>query len=170
MKRFRDHYGASPVHALAHLAAFGIAGFVVLQFLDLRAAGNVLIWFVAAVVLHDFILLPFYSGLDRAAQALGGRRGAVNYLRVPIGLSGLLLLVFFPLICGRSTDKLEQVSAAPAADYLARWLLITGVLCAGSAVLYLARSRRAAAKRPPGAASATERASSNVSTSRRSGR
>ena len=170
MKRFRDHYGASPVHALAHLAAFGVAGFVVLQFLDLRATANVLIWFVAAVVLHDFILLPFYSGLDRAAQTIGERRGAVNYLRVPLGLSGLLLLVFFPLICGRSTAKLEQVSGAPAADYLARWLLITAALCAGSAVLYLVRSRRVAAKRPPGAAAATNPASSKVSTSRRSGR
>ena len=170
MKRFRHHYGASPVHALAHLAAFALAGFVVLQFLDLRATVNVLIWFVAAVVLHDFVLLPFYSGLDRAAQAIGGRRAAVNYLRVPVGLSGLLLLVFFPLICGRSTGKLEQVSGAPAADYLARWLLISGALCAASAVLYLVRSRRAAAKRPPGAAAATDRASSNVSTSRRRGR
>ena len=74
MSRFRDRYGASPLHALAHLAAFAVAGFVVLQFLDLRATANVLIWFVAAVVLHDFILLPFYSGLDRAAQAIGGRR------------------------------------------------------------------------------------------------
>ena len=170
MSRFRARYGASPLHALAHLAAFALAGFALLQLVDVRAAGNVLVWFVAAVVLHDFVLLPFYSALDRAAQAVGGRVPAVNYLRVPVGLSALLLLVFFPLILSRSTGKLEQVSGAPAADYLARWLLIAGVLCAGSAVLYLARSRKAAAKRPPGAASATDRASSNVSTSRRSGR
>ena len=170
MSRFRRRYGASPLHALAHLAAFALAGFALLQLVDVRDAGNVLVWFVAAVVLHDFVLLPFYSALDRAAQAVGGRRAAVNYLRVPAGLSALLLLVFFPLILGRSTDKLEQVSGAPAADYLARWLLITGALCAGSAVLYLVRSRRVAAKRPPGAAAATDRASSKVSTSRRSGR
>ena len=94
------------------------------------------------------------------AQAAGGRLRAVNYLRVPAGLSALLLLVFFPLILGRSTDKLEQVSGAPAADYLARWLLITGVLFAASALLYVARARSAAAKRPPGAAAATDRASS----------
>ena len=94
----------------------------------------------------------------------------INYVRVPAGLSGLLLLVFFPLILGRSTAKLEQVSGAPAPDYLARWLLISGVLFAGSAALYVWRSRRAAAKPPRGAAPATARASSNVSTSRRSGR
>ena len=170
MSRFARRYGASPLHALAHLAAFALAGFALLQLVDVRDAGNVLVWFIGAVVLHDFVLLPFYSVLDRAAQAIGGRVAAVNYLRVPAGLSALLLLVFFPLILGLSTDKLEQVSGAPAADYLARWLLITAALCAGSAALYLARSRSAAAKRPPGAATATERASSNVSTSRRSGR
>jgi len=164
VSRFRRRYGASPLHAVAHLAAFSLAGFAVLQLTDVRAAWNVLIWFVAAVVLHDFVLLPFYSTLDRAARAAGP---AVNYLRVPAGLSLLLLLVFFPLILGRSTGKLEQVSGAPAPAYLARWLLITGVLFAGSAALYV---RRAAANRPSGASAATDRASSNVSTSRKGGR
>jgi hypothetical protein len=167
MNRLRSRYGASPLHALAHLAAFALAGFALLQLTDVRAAGNVLAWFIGAVLLHDFVLLPFYSALDRAAQAAGT---AVNYVRVPAGLSALLLLVFFPLILGCSTGKLEQVSGAPAADYLARWLLITGVLFAGSGALYLARSRRAAAKREAGAAAATDRASSYVSTSRRGGR
>jgi hypothetical protein len=161
----RRRYGSSPLHLLAHLAAFALAGFAILQLTDVRDAGRVLIWFVAAVVLHDFLLLPFYSALDRAAQAATG--SAVNYLRVPAGLSGLLLLVYFPLILGRSTGKLEQVSGAPAPDYLARWLLISGVLFAGSAALY---ARRARAKRPSGAAAATASASSKVSTSRKGGR
>ena len=121
-----SRYGASPLHALAHLAAFALAGFALLQLVDMRDAANVLVWFIGAVVLHDFVLLPFYSTLDRAAQAASG--DAVNYVRVPVGLSALLLLVYFPLILGRSTGKLEQVSGAPAPDYLARWLLITGLL------------------------------------------
>jgi hypothetical protein len=170
MSRLRPRYGASPLHALAHLAAFALAGFALLQLVDVRAAGNVLAWFIGAVVLHDFVLLPFYSALDRAAQAASGGVRAINHVRVPAGLAALLLLVFFPLILERSTGKLEQVSGAPAADYLARWLLITGVLFAGSGALYLARSRRAAAKREAGAAAATDRASSYVSTSRRGGR
>jgi hypothetical protein len=168
MSAFRRRYGASPLHALAHLAAFALAGFAVLQLVDVRAAGNLLVWFVEAVVLHDLILLPLYSALDRAAQASGGR--AVNFLRVPAGLSALLLLVFFPLILGRSTDKLEYVSGVPAEDYLARWLLVTAVLFGASAALYVARARNAAAKRPRGAAAATDRASSKVSTSRKGGR
>ncbi len=160
MSRFRRRYGASPLHALAHLAAFALAGFALLQLVDARDAGNVLVWFIGAVVLHDFVLLPFYSGLDRAAQAIGGRVPAVNHLRVPAGFSALLLLVYFPLILGLSTPKLERVSGAPAGDYLGRWLLITGALCAGSGALYVMRSRRAAAKRPPGTSAATRRASS----------
>jgi len=167
MSRFRRRYGASPLHALAHLAAFALAGFALLQLADVRAAGNVLAWFIAAVVLHDFVLLPFYTALDRAAQAASGGVLAINYVRVPAGLAALLLLVFFPLILERSTGKLEQVSGAPAEDYLARWLLISGALCAGSAIAYLVKAR---AKRTPGAAAATERASSKVSTSRRGGR
>jgi len=165
VSRFRRRYGASPLHALAHLAAFALAGFALLHLLEVRGADRVLLWLVGAVVLHDLLLLPFYSALDRAAQALAGP--AVNYVRVPAGLSALLLLVFFPLILGRSTATLEAVSGAPAADYLARWLLITGVLCAGSAAVYLVKAR---AKRAPGAPAATARASSKVSTSRRGGR
>jgi len=168
MSRFARRYGASPLHALAHLAAFALAGFALLQLADVRAAGNLLLWFVGAVVLHDLVLLPAYSALDRLAlRAVGG---GINYVRVPAGLSGLLLLVYFPLILGRSTAKLEQVSGAPAPDYLARWLLISGALFAASAVLWVARSRRAAAKPPRGTAAATALASSNVSTSRREGR
>ena len=168
MTRLRRRYGASPLHLLAHLASFCLAGFALLQLVDVRAAANVFLWLVAAAVLHDFVLLPLYSTLDRAAQAASGSE--VNYVRLPAAVSGLLLLVFFPLILGCSTAKLEQVSGAPAADYLARWLLISGALFAGSALLYVVRSRRAAAKRPPGAAAATARASTNVSTSRKGGR
>ena len=165
MSRFRHRYGASPLHLVAHLAGFAVAGFAVVQLAGVRAASTVLAWFVAAVVLHDFVLLPLYSLLDRVAQRAGGRW--VNHLRVPLGLAALLLLVFFPLILGRSTGKLERVSGAPAADYLGRWVAITGGLLAVSAALYV---RRAAAKRPSGASAATERASSKVSTSRSGGR
>jgi hypothetical protein len=161
----RRRYGASPLHALAHLAALALAGFALLQLVEVRGADRVFLWLAAAVVLHDLVLLPLYSALDRAAQAATG--SAINYVRVPVGLSLLLLLVFFPLVLGRSTGTLESVSGAPAADYLARWLLITGVLCAGSALAYVAKAR---AKRARGAAAATERASAKVSTSRSGGR
>ena len=64
--------------------------------LDFRAASNVVLWLVAAVILHDLVLLPTYSVLDRLAQKTV--RGAINYVRVPLGLSLLMLLVFWGTI------------------------------------------------------------------------
>jgi hypothetical protein len=113
----------------------------VLQFFDLRATGNVLLWFVAAVVLHDFLLLPFYSGLDRAAQAAAG--SAVNYVRVPAGLSGLLLLVYFPLILGLSDRNYFAATGHHLKGYARNWLEITAVLFAASVLLYAIRVLRA---------------------------
>jgi hypothetical protein len=66
----------------------------------------------------------------------------INYLRVPAGLSGLLLLVWFPLILRRSKDVYEASTGLNPNPYLGRWLLATGVLFAGSALAYALRLRR----------------------------
>jgi hypothetical protein len=62
--------------------------------LELPTAGRILLWLAASAVLHDLLLLPFYGLLDRVGQRAAGP--AVNYVRVPVLLSGLLLLVYFP--------------------------------------------------------------------------
>jgi len=141
----RSHYGDTPLHLLAHLASFALVGFVLLQILDTRAVGQIALWFLGAVILHDFLLLPFYSGIDRVGSRLGP---AVNYLRVPLALSALMLLVYFPLILRRSTGNLDGVSGAPHEGYLGRWLLVSAVLFVVSAVLYVVRRRRAPASDP----------------------
>ena len=74
-------YGASPVHLLAHLALLPVVAWALLTVLDFRAASNVVLWLVAAVILHDLVLLPAYSLLDRLARTATG--SAVNYVRVP---------------------------------------------------------------------------------------
>ena len=141
MSALRKHYGDTPLHLLAHLAALALVGFILLQLIDTRAVGNIALWFLGAVILHDFLLLPFYSGIDR----LGARIGpAVNYLKVPLALSALMLLVYFPLILRRSTGNLDGVSGAPHDGYLGRWLLVSAALFVVSAVLYVLRGRRAA--------------------------
>jgi hypothetical protein len=101
------------------------------------------LWFVAAIVLHDLVLLPFYSVIDRAAGR-GARGPAVNYVRIPAALSGLLLLLFFPAILGRNEDSFARVAGVEPSGYLERWLLVTAGLFAASAVLYVVSSRRAA--------------------------
>jgi hypothetical protein len=55
---------------------------------------------------------------------------------VPAALSGLLLLVWFPLISGRVASY-ESATGLSADGFLARWLLITAVLFGGSALLLL---------------------------------
>ena len=98
---------------------------------------NIVLWLVAAVILHDLVLLPAYSLLDRlAARPLGG---AINYVRVPAGLSLLLLLVFCRTIAGKRRAAFHHASGLTYDGYLGRWLLVTGGLFALSGALYLLR-------------------------------
>jgi len=137
MKRL---YGASPAHLLAHLVFLPFAAWALLTVLDFRAAANVVTWLIAAVILHDLVLLPLYSGADRAAQRVF--RGAINYVRVPAGLSLLMLLVFWSTIRGKGAGTFARVSGLEWDGYALRWLLATAVLFAVSAALYFARGRR----------------------------
>lgn len=61
---------------------------------------------------------------------------------MPVLLSGLLLLVRFPLIF-KLSGFYTAATALPADVYLGRWLLVTGVLFVGSAVVPVVRLRRA---------------------------
>lgn len=99
---------------------------------------DIVLWFVAAAVLHDLVLLPVYSLLDRAAQRTA--RGAVNYVRVPAGLSLLTLAVFAGTITGKGNGAYARVSGRAYEGYLARWLLLTAALFALSGAVYAVRA------------------------------
>jgi hypothetical protein len=144
MRLFRERYGATPLHLVLHVAVLCAFAWVVLQVADARAAQNIALWFVAAVVLHDLALLPFYGAIDRAARR-GFPGPAINHVRVPAALSGLLLLLFFPPILGLSDGSFSRVAGVAPEGYLQRWLLVTAALFLASAVLYEVRSRRSAA-------------------------
>jgi ABC-type branched-subunit amino acid transport system permease subunit len=137
----RARYGSSPLHLLAHLAALGLAAWALLQALQLGGAGRIVLWLVGAVVLHDLVLWPAYTTLDRLARR-SRPAGCANYVRVPVGISALLLLVFFPVMCGKGEAAYARVSGASWEGYAARWLLVSAALFAVSGALYLARSRR----------------------------
>jgi hypothetical protein len=109
--------------------------------LDFRAASNVVLWLVGAVILHDLVLLPSYSALDRVARTAS--RGAINYVRVPAGLSLLMLLVFWGTIRGKGEGAFRRVSGLTYEGYFARWLLVTAALFAISGALYLLAGSRA---------------------------
>jgi hypothetical protein len=137
----RDRYGASPLHLLAHLVVLPLVAWALLQVIDRPDAIRIVVWLALSAVVHDLVLLPFYSALDRAGQR-AAPRPAVNYLRVPALLSGLLLLVFFPAISGKGEPSFQRTSGLTYDGYLARWLLITAALFAISAVVYRLRGSR----------------------------
>jgi hypothetical protein len=133
----RARYGASPIHLLAHLIALPIVGWALLTVLDFRAASNVVLWLIGAVILHDLILLPAYSTLDRLAQL--STRAAINYVRVPAGLSLLMLLVFWSTIRGKGSGNFHFASGLSYHGYFGRWLLVSAGLFALSGAVFLAR-------------------------------
>ena len=107
---------------------------------------------MAAIVAHDLVLLPLYSLVDRAGSRLlrparsHGAVSALNHVRVPALLSGLMLLVWFPLVLGLSDPTFRSNTGLATDGYLARWLLLSGALFAVSGLLYLARRARARAR------------------------
>jgi hypothetical protein len=136
----RARYGSSPLHLLAHLAALAFAAWALLQALQLGGWERIVLWLVGAVVLHDLVLWPAYTTLDRLARR-GRPAGWANYVRLPAGISALLLLAFFPVICGKGERTHERVSGESWDGYAARWLLVSALLFAVAGALYLLRSR-----------------------------
>ena len=122
---------------LAYLTLLPLCAWALLEMLDSAAAQRIAIWLVACVVVHDLVLFPLYSGADRGLRRLAG--GAVNYLRVPAGLSVLLLVVFWGTISGAGERAYRATSGQTFDGYATRWLLISAALFAGSAVAYLLR-------------------------------
>jgi hypothetical protein len=128
-----------PLFVLAHLALLPFAAWALLEILGGRSAERIAIWLVACVVVHDLVVMPLYSGADRALRAVVG--GAVNYVRIPAALSLLMLVVFWSTITGAGEPTYRRVSGLEWDGYATRWLLVSAALFAGSAVLYLLRRR-----------------------------
>ena len=148
MKRLTRWYGANPLHLLALLGCFALAGYASAQLVKSHPLA-VAVWFLGAVVGHDLLLLPLYSLADRSALAAIRHRSPrlpavpwINYLRVPSGLSGLLLLIWFPLILRRGTQYHASTTLSPD-PFLWHWLAVTGALFLLSAVMLALRLRRA---------------------------
>nr|WP_256062179.1 hypothetical protein [Streptomyces sp. ScaeMP-e83] len=138
----RRWYGEGPLHLLLLAATFCLAGYAGVRLLEGDTLA-ILLWFAGSAVLHDLVLLPVYAGADRALRAaLGPRRALVNFVRVPVFLSALLLLIWFPLITRRTARRYEAASGTTPDVYLSNWLLITGVLFALSALWLVVRALR----------------------------
>ncbi|MFD7504787.1 hypothetical protein [Streptomyces sp. NPDC059850] len=146
---FRRRYGDSPPHLLLLLCSFALTAYAGVRLLRGDWLG-IALWVAGAAVVHDLVLLPLYGLADRALQrAVPAPASYVNFVRVPAFVSALLLLVWFPLIAGTQRRRYERSAGLSADVFLPRWLLITAVLFAVSALwlwvrtaMWRARERR----------------------------
>ncbi len=147
MRWIRKRYGAHPLHLLLMLACFALAAYALIRIKDQGELAVTVVIFAAALLLHDFIGWPIYTWADRLAQKISGRRSPrrrpevpwINHLRVPVFISGVLLIIAFPLIAQMKHSYYAAVSGVSEAAYLTHWLLVTAILFSVSAVLYLMR-------------------------------
>jgi hypothetical protein len=154
MRRQLRWYGASPLHLLALLACFGLAGYAATRLVSSHPVA-VAVWFLGAVIGHDLLLMPLYSLADRSVMAALRHREPqlpatpwINYVRVPAALSGLLFLVWFPLIL-RLQSPYHASTTLSADPYVWHWLAVTGTLFLLSAVAFAVRLRRQPRTAPP---------------------
>jgi hypothetical protein len=144
MSWLRARYGAGPAHLLGFLVSLLVAALAMSRFFQSDQPDKVFLWFFGAILVHDLLFLPLYSlpgrVLSREPASVRPRARLARvrlYVRVPALLSGLLLLVFYPLILRRSEGDYNMASGLTQAPYLHRWLLATAILFALSAVAFL---------------------------------
>ncbi|MER6005823.1 hypothetical protein ABT120_45270 [Nonomuraea angiospora] len=156
--RWARAYGAPSWHLLVLALCFLVAGYAATRVVDVGIWPGFLVWFVGAVILHDLVLFPLYSAADLAARSAtartrrrrrsaarrrprptGRRPAPINHLRVPTAFSGLLLLVWSPLILRGAEPNYRAAVGLSTIPYLNRWILVTLVLFAASALLYTLR-------------------------------
>lgn len=150
----RERYGEGPLHLISVIASFAIATYAFLELANQPGPLSFALWFGGAIVAHDLIAFPLYSALGLLAGRAAGiaeERGAraLNYVRVPAVLSGLLLVVWFPFILGLSESTYEAASGLDGERFLGQWLLISAALFALSGVIWAVRSRRAPGRGRP---------------------
>ena len=73
----RRWYGANPLHLLALLAAFALAGYAVHAVMAAGQWTGFAEWFAVAIIGHDLLLFPLYSLADLSLRHLlpGGSHG-----------------------------------------------------------------------------------------------
>ncbi|MGH3983564.1 MAG: hypothetical protein ACRDST_13005 [Pseudonocardiaceae bacterium] len=135
------------VALLALLASFVVAGYAGFRMLSGNPIG-VGAWFVGSAVVHDLVLFPLYAAVDAALVTVLRRHPALatvagvpwlNHLRVPAVVAGMLLLVWSPLILRVSAPTYLDASGLSPQPFLPRWLAVTAVLFAISAVVLAVR-------------------------------
>lgn len=153
LARFRDLYGAGPVHLFALVGGFVLLGYV-LASVGLETLWNtktwwqsIAVWFAVAIIAHDLVLFPLYSLADRVLQLprrLCQQQANVpvlNYVRVPALGAALTFVVFLPGIVEQGAATYLRATGQTQEPFLQRWLLLTSAMFLISAVAYIIRRR-----------------------------
>ena len=142
MATVRKLYGAHPLHLLVLLAGLALAAYAAGELLAERPA-DVGVWFGAAAVLHDALLVPLYIAADAVLVAAWRRRPGrvpwLNFVRFPLAIAGMALIAYSTEILRLSDGTFEQKTGRSDGAYLGHWLFVAAVLAAVSAAWYLTR-------------------------------
>ncbi|HET6501906.1 MAG TPA: hypothetical protein VFG87_14195 [Amycolatopsis sp.] len=152
MRRFTDFSGARPAHLLVLLPCLALAAYAAAFLLGDPASPTILTWFAGAVLAHDFVLFPLYTGTDRVLRLLPVR--IINYVRLPLLGAGLTFVMFLPGIIRQGTVTHLAATSLSQQPYLGRWLWLVVALFAASGLAYLLRvvtthARAKTSARPP---------------------
>lgn len=167
VKSLARAYGAHPLHLLALLGCFALTGYVAVHVANAPLLPRMVIWFVAAVIVHDLILFPLYALADRSLRSVlkllpskphqdAPPVPTVNYIRIPALGVALTFVLFLPGIIQEGGPTYLAATGQTQAPYLGRWLLLAAAMFLISAMVYAIRTRIAGA---PARAAAREVAS-----------
>ena len=145
MRALRRAYGSGPLHFLAVAVCLVVSGYALVRIAGSAMPVAIGVWFLAALLAHDFVFYPAYTVLDRAAgRALGrrhtGRPSWANFVRVPVLITGLVFMIWFPLILGLNAKTYRDASGLGTNRFLGRFLVFAAVVFVCSAILYALRA------------------------------
>ena len=138
-------YGSGPAHAALMVGSLAVAGYVGTRIVDVSQPEWIGIWLAGCIVGHDLVLYPLYTLADRlVASRRRPERPAPavpwrNHVRAPVVISGLLLLITFPLVARLSERGYVSATGLHTSVYLGRWLAVSGATFTVSAAAYAAR-------------------------------
>ena len=107
-----------------------------------------MVWFLAAIVLHDLVLFPLYALADRSLgagwRAVTGSVAGPGTTDTPRSTTcaspswpaGCSSSCSFPASSSRAGSAYHNATGLTQAPFLDRWLLITAALFGASAVAY----------------------------------
>lgn len=146
--RFTRIYGSSPWHLLVIIIGFAALVAVVATMKPATLWNpdswwqSIAVWFIAAIVAHDFIAFPLYALIDRAlphdyyTHHHRKRQSIGNYIRLPAMATALTFLLFLPGIIRQGGPAYEAATGQTQDPYLTRWLWLTAGFFATSAAIY----------------------------------